>query len=220
MSVADAAVLATRNEGKLRELRPMFEAARLLVIDLAEAAVPETAAEDEIEGYATFEENALAKARYFARQTGRPAFADDSGLEVYALDGAPGVHSKRWSGRDDLSGRALDAENNAKLLRALADVEDRAARFVCAAAFVHGSAEIVRIGSVEGRILRAGRGSGGFGYDPLFELVELGSTFAEAGVAEKERVSHRGRAFRALLGDMRGRAEFGMGRVDRGGGAE
>jgi XTP/dITP diphosphohydrolase len=192
-------VLATRSAGKLRELVPLFAARGIDVIDLGAAGIVETAAEDELEAYATFEENALAKARYFHARTGRPAFADDSGLEVDALGGAPGVLSKRWSGRTDLSGQALDDENNRLLLERLVDARDRGARYVCAAAYVDRGRQLVSRGETEGRIIDAPRGEHGFGYDPYFFSVELDRTFGEATRAEKERVSHRGRAFRALL---------------------
>jgi len=193
-------VVATRSAGKLAELGPLFGASGFEVVDLAAAGITESAAEDGLEEFATFEENALAKARYFARLVGGdPVVADDSGLVVRALGGEPGVRSKRWSGRTDLSGRSLDAANNAKLMSRLAGVSDRAARFVCAAAFVAEGREVVCRGESDGVILAAPRGGGGFGYDPYFESAELGRTFAELSVAEKESVSHRGRAFRALL---------------------
>jgi XTP/dITP diphosphohydrolase len=193
-------LLATRSAGKLRELRPMFASAGLETVDLTAIGILESPEEDGLEVFETFEENALAKARFFARLSGVPAIADDSGLEVLALGGRPGVRSKRFSGRTDLHGRELDAENNAKLQRELSGHPDRRARFVCAAAMVGvDSTEIVRRGETAGVILSEARGAGGFGYDPFFESVELGRTFAEASVWEKERVSHRGRAFRALL---------------------
>lgn len=195
-------VLATRNAGKLRELRPLFGAAGVAVIDLVEAGIVETPEEDALECHATFEANALAKARWFAsRSGGLPVVADDSGLEVTALDGAPGVHSKRWSGRPGLSGAALDAANNALLLERLRGVEDRRARFVCAAAWCDGDRELVVRGETPGVIVREGeaRGEHGFGYDPLFHSDELGMTLAEATVAEKQAISHRGRAFAELL---------------------
>jgi XTP/dITP diphosphohydrolase len=197
-------LLATRNEGKLRELRPLFDRYELAVIDLRAAGLPETPAEDDLERFESFEENALAKGRYFNVLSGLPVVADDSGLEVRALNGAPGVQSKRWSGLVDLSGDALDTENNALLLRSLAAAADRAARYVCAAAFVEGPREIVCRGEVTGRITRTPRGTGGFGYDPYFESDELARTFGEVSSAEKERVSHRGRAFRALIDELRG----------------
>jgi XTP/dITP diphosphohydrolase len=199
-------VLATRNAGKLRELRPIFEQAGIPVIDLVTAGIAETAAEAVVESFDTFESNALAKARWFvARAGGRPVVADDSGLEVAALDGAPGVRSRRWSGRDDLAGAALDTANNALLLRSLEGVRDRRARFVCAAAWTDGVRELVVRGEVTGEIVLAGNEKGvhGFGYDPLFRSHELGVTLAEATVAEKQSVSHRGRAFARLLAQLR-----------------
>ena len=195
-------VLATRNAGKLRELRPLFADAGIAVIDLSEAGVPESSEEEDLERYDTFEENALAKARWFAgRVGGLPVVADDSGLEVHALDGAPGVRSKRWSGRSDLHGAALDAANNALLLDRLRGVRDRRAQFVCAAAWCDGEQEFVVRGEVRGRIVEEHEAAGahGFGYDPLFRADELGMTLAEATVAEKQSVSHRGRAFAMLL---------------------
>src|SRR5207245_4342225 len=113
---ARAILVATRSEGKLRELRPIFAAHGLTVIDLTEAALPETPLEDTVEAFDSFEGNALAKARYFHALSGLPTAADDSGLEVPSLGGLPGVRSKRWSERPDLSGRALDDANNAKLI--------------------------------------------------------------------------------------------------------
>lgn len=194
-------VLATRNRGKLQELRALLRPLGHDLLDLDDVGVVAGPAEDALEEFDTFEANALAKARYFvARCGGRGVLADDSGLEVLALGGRPGVHSKRYSGRNELSGRELDAANNARLLKELEPTDDRSARFVCAAAFVSPSGEeqVVR-GTVEGRILPTPRGSEGFGYDPLFFATELGRTFGEAGIVEKERVSHRARAFRALV---------------------
>ena len=192
-------LLATRSEGKLRELRPLFEAAGIAVQDLREAGVPVSPDEDVVEAFPTFEANALAKARYFQALTGRPTVADDSGLEVAALGGAPGVHSRRWSGRTDLQGQALDDANNAKLLEALRMVDAPAARYVCAAAFCDGVREAVERGETAGTLVGDARGGAGFGYDPYFLSVELGATFGESSREAKEQVSHRGRAFRALL---------------------
>lgn len=192
-------LLATRSEGKLRELRPLFAAAGFPVQDLREAAAVESPDEDLVESYDAFEANALAKARYFHALTGRAVVADDSGLEVAALGGAPGVRSKRWSGRGDLAGQALDDANNEKLLAALQDTEDPAARYVCAAAWCDAGRELVVRGETAGRIVRGPRGVDGFGYDPYFLSDELGATFGESTREAKERVSHRGRAFRALL---------------------
>ncbi len=192
-------LVATRSEGKLRELRPLFASHGISVVDLTHAGIVETSAEDALEVYATFEENALAKARYFARLSGRPTVADDSGVAVDALGGRPGVLSKRWSGRTDLHGQALDDENNRLLLETLRDAPDRRAHYVCAAAFVDSERELVCRGEVHGSILEVAAGSGGFGYDPYFFADELGKTFGEAAREEKERVSHRGRAFRELI---------------------
>jgi XTP/dITP diphosphohydrolase len=192
-------VLATRSEGKLRELRSLFATYEIAAVDLRDAGIPESPLEESLETHATFEENALAKARHFHRVSGRPTVADDSGLVVAALDGRPGVLSKRWSGRTNLSGQTLDDENNRLLVRSLENAQDRRASYVCAAAFVDDEREFVCRGEVHGRILEAPRGNGGFGYDPYFFSTELGRTFAEVSGAEKARVSHRGRAFRALV---------------------
>ena len=196
-------LLGTRSAGKLREMRPLLEAAGLEVTDPGAVGIAETAREEQLEVFDTFEENALAKARYFAERTGLPTIADDSGLEVFALGGRPGVRSKRFSGRSDLHGRALDDANNTLLQAELAPHADRRARFVCAVALVSPDGqEMVRRGETAGRITHASRGGGGFGYDPYFESAELGKTFAEASIEEKERISHRGRALRALLEAM------------------
>ena len=192
-------MLATRSAGKLRELRPMFERAGLPVVDLMDLGIEPDGAEEDVERYATFEENALAKARHFHQITGMPVAADDSGLEVLALGARPGVRSKRWSGRTDLAGQALDDANNALLVESLRGVADRRARYVCVAAYVDDGRELVRRGEVTGEILSAGRGRGGFGYDPYFEAHGTGRTFAELSVAEKSVLSHRGRAFAALI---------------------
>lgn len=199
-------LLATRSQGKLRELRPLFERAGFTVVDLDTWGLPEEPEEAGLERFETFEENALAKARHFYEVSGGiAAVADDSGLEVAALGGRPGVRSKRFSGRSDLSGRALDDANNAALLAELDGTRegDRGARFVCAAAFVGLDGDIVRRGETEGRILETPRGRGGFGYDPYFLSDELGRTFGEASTEAKEGVSHRGRAMRALIEALR-----------------
>lgn len=192
-------LLGTRSAGKLRELRPMFERSGFEVVDATGAGLPESAEEDALEVAESFEENAMLKARYFRRLSGLDAVADDSGIEVRALGGAPGVMSKRWSQRPDLRGQALDDANNALLLRRLEGIEDRAARYVCAAAYCGARGEFVERGEVEGVIAATPRGSGGFGYDPYFESLELRRTFGEVSMAEKARVSHRARAFEKLL---------------------
>ncbi len=193
-------VLATRNAGKLRELRPIFAEAGMKAIDLDEAGIPESEHEEDLEVHETFEENALAKARWFASRAGGVAVvADDSGLVVTALGGQPGVRSKRWSGRGDLTGQALYDANNARLVSELAEVDDRSASFVCAAAYVDGERKLVVRGEITGVILGVAVGTGGFGYDPLFFSPELGMTFGEASTEAKQAVSHRGRAFRELV---------------------
>jgi XTP/dITP diphosphohydrolase len=198
-------VLATRSAGKLRELRPIFAEAGVRVVDLAEAGVAESPEEEAIECHETFEANALAKARwFFARCGGLDVIADDSGLALEALGGAPGVRSKRWSGRGDLHGHALDQANNAQLLERLRGVVDRSARFVCAAAWCGARGELVTLGEHAGRIVDSPSGAHGFGYDPYFVSDELGMTLADARTEEKRRVSHRGRAFDALVERLRG----------------
>jgi len=200
-SAAPAVVVATRNRGKLREILVLLQEAklgfRLLTID--ELAPHAELREDE----ATFEGNALAKARQAAAATGLPALADDSGLEVDALGGAPGVWSARYAGLP-----SDDARNNEKLAQAMAasgvPAGGRGARYRCVAAFVDPGRglELTRAGVCEGEILSAPRGSGGFGYDPLFVPVgydDDGRTMAELSQADKDAISHRGRAARELL---------------------
>ena len=184
---------------------PLLSAAGVEVVDLTEAGLPETPDEDELECHATFEANALAKARYFRTLSGMSVMADDSGLEVEALGGRPGVRSKRWSERPDLEGQVLDDANNATLLSALAPGPNRRARFVCAAAAVNNDGEDVCRGETLGEILREPQGRGGFGYDPYFWSLELGCAFGEVTPEEKARVSHRARAFSALLSALAAR---------------
>jgi XTP/dITP diphosphohydrolase len=188
-------VFATRNHGKLRELVPLF-ANLALGFDLV--TIDEIAPKAELrEDETTFEGNALAKARQAAAVTGLPALADDSGLEVDALGGAPGVFSARYAGVG-----ATDAANNAKLLEALRDVPParRTARYRCVAAFVDPARglELTRAGACEGELRASPRGVGGFGYDPLFVVPGRGVTMAELALEEKNRLSHRAAAFRAL----------------------
>lgn len=193
-------VVATRSGHKLRELRAILQVAGgPEVIDLTTAGVVYSPEEEEIEVFSTFQDNALAKARYFCERTGRPALADDSGLCVTALDDAPGVRSKRFSGRTDLSGAALDAANNEYLLHLLRDVpeSDRQAHYRCVLALVtpQGSEQLFE-GRCDGMILPEPRGSGGFGYDPLFYSDDLNASFGEVDVEAKNRISHRSRALR------------------------
>ncbi|HEY6177800.1 MAG TPA: non-canonical purine NTP pyrophosphatase [Kofleriaceae bacterium] len=192
-------VFATRNPGKLIELRQLLPGIAVLGVDEAAArlgrAIPEVDEDAD-----TFAGNAAKKAREVSRATGFPALADDSGLEVDALDGAPGVWSARYAGPG-----ADDAANNARLLEALRDVPParRTARFrsVLALADIAGPLRdtvITADGTCEGVVLDAPRGTGGFGYDPLFLVPELGQTFAELGVGTKGELSHRARAMQAI----------------------
>lgn len=192
-------LVATRSAGKYAELRAPLETLGYRVLDLGAAGVAPSDDEETIEVYDTFEENAIAKARYYrAASGGLPTIADDSGLVVDALDGAPGVRSRRWAGAAG-SESDVTAANNTKLLLTLGDDARRAAQFVCAVAYVAGADTAVVRGEVAGRIARAPRGAHGFGYDPLFECADLAwRTFAEASAEEKARVSHRGRALAQL----------------------
>ncbi len=204
-------LIATRSAGKLRELRAILSAFGVEIVDPSALRIPQSQAEDSLERYDTFEENALAKARYFFELAGGlPTFGDDSGMCVDALGGEPGVYSKRWSGREDLAGRALDDANNAKLVAQMQEAFRRdpahntdAARYVCVAAFKDSAGEVIRRGEIEGRVLLRPRGSGGFGYDPYFEAPDLGGTFAESSIENTASSSHRARAFRALLSALR-----------------
>jgi XTP/dITP diphosphohydrolase len=184
-------VLASRNRGKLREIVPL-----LAGLDFELCTIDEVAPDCELrEDEDTFEANALAKARQAAAATGLAAIADDSGLEVAALGGAPGVYSARYAGLP-----SDDARNNAKLLEALRGVPAarRQARFRCVAAYVDPAAERTCSGACEGEILEQPRGDLGFGYDPLFLVPALDRTMAELPLEEKNRLSHRAAAFRAL----------------------
>jgi len=192
-------VFATRNRGKLVELRQLLPEQDVLDIDQAARQLGREIP-DVVEDAQTFAGNALKKAREVSAATGLPALADDSGLEVDALGGAPGVHSARYAGP-----HGDTAANNAKLLAALAGVppERRAARFHAALALADvagplGDELLTASGVCEGTILEAPRGTGGFGYDPLFLLPEHGQTMAELSPAQKNEVSHRARAMRAI----------------------
>jgi XTP/dITP diphosphohydrolase len=195
-------LLATRSRHKADEIRRILAGVEALeLITLDEAGVPEAPEEETIEAFETFEENALAKARYFHERTGLATLADDSGIAVDALGGAPGVRSKRFAPARGLSGQARDDENNRYLLERLEGIspEDRTARYVCVAVLVEpgGTARVFR-GEAPGIIVPGSRGDGGFGYDPFFYDLELGRTFAEITPEEKNARSHRGKAFRAL----------------------
>jgi XTP/dITP diphosphohydrolase len=194
-------VVATRSAHKLRELRELLHLDRARLVSLDDLGVPGEPVEDGL----TFETNARIKARFAARATGLPALADDSGIEVEALDGGPGVRTRRYAGPN-----ATDAENNAKLLAELADVPAarRGARYVCVLALAlpdpaaPGGLRIdTRRGTTRGRIALEPRGRGGFGYDPLFEPARErpgGRTFGEYSAVEKDAISHRGRAARRM----------------------
>lgn len=194
-------VLASRNAKKLKEIQallaPLGYRARL-VSEFTDEAAEETAP--------SFIENALLKARHAARVSGLPALADDSGLEVDALEGAPGVYSARYAGEP-----SDDAANNARLLQALTGVPaaQRTARFVSALALLRHADDptpVIALGTWPGLILEAPRGANGFGYDPLFLVPSLGKTSAELAAATKNRISHRGQAMRALLKQLRGQS--------------
>jgi len=185
-------LLATHSAHKLRELQDLLDLPGTGLISLGDAEILDEATEDG----STFEENARLKAWFYAARSGLPTLADDSGLEVDALGGGPGVRTRRYAGDD-----ATDEENNAKLLAALAHLEpeERTARYRCALVFVDsadavGSDGLVTQGTLEGRIAQAARGSGGFGYDPIFEPAGEppgGRTVAELTREQKNRISHR-----------------------------
>jgi XTP/dITP diphosphohydrolase len=202
-------LVATRSTHKLAELQGLFHLPWLELVTLDEVGVEGEAVEDA----ATFRGNAILKARFYCARAGLPTLADDSGLEVDALDGGPGVRTKRYAGED-----ATDEDNNAKLLAELDDLppERRRARYRCVLAFLDPRSQPVggrpwvmtRSGTLEGRIAFTPRGSGGFGYDPLFEpLTEPagGRTVGQLTQDEKDRISHRGRAARAMARYLRRR---------------
>ena len=197
-------VLATRNRGKVREFRALLaQSPQLADVDLETAVIDaETAGCSEIpETGVTFEENALIKAREVAAQTGLPAVADDSGLAVEVLHGAPGIFSARWAGKN-----ASDAANLQLLLEQLGDISEqhRAAAFVCAASLViprpagQQPQEVTTFGRLEGTLLTAARGEEGFGYDPILQPLGEPRSCAELSMEEKNAISHRGKAFAQL----------------------
>ncbi len=191
-------LLATRSAGKLREIRRILSDTSIDVVSLADIGAEESEEEERLEESASFTQNALSKARYFHRLSGIPTLADDSGLVVDALDGGPGVRSKRFAPPEWQSEHGVDRANILYLLKALDSVPDaeRSAHFHCSMALVMEGVEEVFDGRVDGVILREPRGSGGFGYDPLFLLPQRGVTAAELSPDEKNLVSHRGRAAR------------------------
>jgi XTP/dITP diphosphohydrolase len=189
-------VLASNNAGKLREFRRLLEPLGIELIPQASLGI------DEIEEpHPTFIENALAKARHASAQAKLPALADDSGVCVPALGGAPGVMSARYAGEP-----RSDARNNARLIADLRDVDDRRAHYYCMLVLVRASDDpepILAEGAWHGRIVDAPRGAGGFGYDPHFEDLETGMTGAELPLEQKNMLSHRGKAIRALIERLR-----------------
>jgi XTP/dITP diphosphohydrolase len=192
--VTQKIVLASNNAGKVNEIQALLADRNFEVIPQSALQIPEAE-----ESGLTFRENALIKARHAARLSGLPAIADDSGLEVDALNGAPGVYSARYAGTG-----SSDADNNRKLLAALSGVPGplRSARFRCAVVMLRDANDpspLVAEGNWEGFILEQSQGSGGFGYDPLFHVAEKGYSAAELSGEEKNRLSHRGKALQALL---------------------
>jgi XTP/dITP diphosphohydrolase len=200
-------VVATRSAHKMAEIRQILgDVQGLELVDLDQAGVAPSSVEDRLEPHDTFEENARSKAEYFHRVTGLPTVADDSGLEVDALGGEPGVRSKRFAPDEGLEGEERDAANNRYLLRLLRDVppEEWTARYVCVACFVaDGEEPRACRGEAPGVVVSEPRGSGGFGYDPHVLDSALGRTFAEMSAEEKNRRSHRGEAFRQLREALR-----------------
>jgi XTP/dITP diphosphohydrolase len=191
-------VIATGNKGKLREIQHMLSALNIEIIPQSEFNVPECA-----EPHCTFIENALAKARHASKHTGLPALADDSGLCVDALQGAPGVLSARYAGKNQPNSLLTqDERNNDKLLQEMSSISNRHAHFYCVMVLVrheHDPEPIIAEGSWQGIILREYRGSDGFGYDPLFLDDKTGKTVAELPLEIKSRISHRGHAMAKLL---------------------
>jgi XTP/dITP diphosphohydrolase len=185
-------VLASGNPGKKAEIEQLLKTFGTRVITQVELGITEAA-----EPYDTFLENALAKARHACMATRLPALADDSGLCVDALGGAPGVHSARYAGEP-----RSDLKNNQKLLAEMSAHDDRRAHYVCVLVLMRGPGDtrpLVAEAEWHGEIARAPRGSSGFGYDPYFYLTDLGKTAAELDPAEKNRLSHRGQALQKLL---------------------
>ncbi len=192
-------VLASNNAKKLKELQALFQPLGLALVTQGSLGIPEAE-----EPFDTFVENALTKARHAARESGLPALADDSGLAVDALGGAPGVLSARYA---TLFGfEKSDAENNRVLLDKLSGQTDRRARFVCALVAVRSATDpepLIAMGRWNGEILQAARGEAGFGYDPLMFIPSLGQSVAELSAEQKNRLSHRAQACEVLLRQMR-----------------
>ncbi len=199
-------LVATRSRDKMGEIRRILGAVpELRLIDLESAGIAKDPAEEDLEPYETFEENACSKAEYFFTKSGIATVADDSGLAVDALGGAPGVRSKRFAPDRGLEGSELDQANNEHLMMRLGglDLAARTGRYVCAAVLVLPPDEpIVVRGEAEGLILGQPRGHEGFGYDPYFFDPQVGKAFAELDASQKNARSHRGKAFRALAAEL------------------
>ena len=187
-------LVATGSAHKLIELQRLFGDLPIDLVTLRDLGITDEAPEDG----ATFEENALQKARWYAEASGEWTLADDSGLEVAALNGAPGVYTRRYAGPN-----ATDVENHEKLLATMRGIADRAARFVCTMALIDvaGDSERIFRGECPGHLTEAPRGEFGFGYDPIFEVE--GRTMAERAPAEKDALSHRGRAAALVAAALR-----------------
>jgi XTP/dITP diphosphohydrolase len=193
-------VIASGNPGKLREIQHLLAPLGIDIVPQAACGVTEAE-----EPHCTFIENALAKARHASRWSGLPALADDSGICVTALGGEPGVHSARYAAATD-EGASQDERNNHKLLAALAHAADRTAHYYCVIVLMRHAEDpqpLVAEAEWHGEVLHAPRGSGGFGYDPLFWIPELGRTGAELQLETKNRVSHRGKALAQLTARLR-----------------
>jgi XTP/dITP diphosphohydrolase len=192
---------ATRSGGKQQEIRRVLVPAGIEVVFPDELGLFESPGEEALELAESFAGNARRKAEHFASLSGFPTLADDSGLEVLSLGGAPGVRSRRWAGASGTAAE-IDAANNAELLRRLRGAPEarRRARYRCVLVFLESPGAVPQVfeGSCGGRILEAPSGAAGFGYDPLFWSDELGKTFGDATPEEKDAVSHRGRALRAF----------------------
>ena len=195
-------VIASGNAGKVREIQAILAPLGCEVLTQAALGIA-----DAEEPHLTFVENALAKARHVAERAGLPALADDSGICALALGGEPGVHSARYAAADEAHGRDdQDRRNNDKLLRALEGAADRRAHYYCVIVLVRHADDpqpLIAEGEWHGEILGSPRGQGGFGYDPLFFIPELGKTGAELLPEEKNRVSHRGKALALLVARLR-----------------
>ena len=190
-------VIASNNVGKLNEIAAILAPLDIEIIPQSALGVSEAD-----EPHDTFIENALAKARHASEHTGLPALADDSGICVDALNGAPGVRSARFSGGNATDRETQDERNNRRLLELLANESNRKAHYYCVIVLVRAADDpqpLICEGEWHGEIVREPRGSGGFGYDPLFLIPELGKTGAELKPEEKNRISHRGKALESLL---------------------